>query len=694
MSSPAKFPSVIRILPAAGLVVLLTAPTGCAGDGIRGMLPWGGKKDYQPLETQQAAEKATDEEPQEAAAETARPAAKTAAQTSGSAPAAKRSSWSPFGRSGSSREDTAAAKNTDAEPKPGLFRNPFRRTAARPADPFVETAGEDAPGDAENEAEEGSTSAETVKKSTAPTARATGGRQPVATAGKVQRASGGRAAGPPATETETETETNLEAETEFTGETDFAAAERADADAAADALLKRMETGAVTNPVRRTTRAAAVAADRTRTAVDRSVNAVAELGGELAEEELTADTAAEPLIRRASPTRQITRTAAAVEEQKLQELDALISGSSARAARSASKVTSAALQKTETAAGKVQAAKSAVQRSAKTHEDSALREFDELTGRVAETDQSARSAVRRSIRQTAELTEDLEFSMEEPTEDAEPMGDMEPVADSELMADSESMEDMDAAAAEESAESPDSADLADDTEPVVEDEFPTEPAEEQRVVPRVQPRTRRAPDSAAAPAALRSKAPGDGFEWQSGSKTGAGSKTVQGGAAAKPRVTRPATLTREVAEPAGDLEQVEEWLSSPVSAPTPPKSQQRPIRRSSWSDPFVQAEDAEAADSQDDSVSGGSEEMQLDESFGPSGELPELPEPPEAAAGLAVPAGAAESGAEPGVPQSVFSRLSPVSWVILSVGTVCILALLFFPSRRKAGTNGTAVIPA
>ncbi|MFN9037936.1 MAG: hypothetical protein ACK5YO_16655, partial [Planctomyces sp.] len=83
MSSPAKFPSVIRILPAAGLVVLLTAPTGCAGDGIRGMLPWGGKKDYQPLETQQAAEKATDEEPQEAAAETARPAAKTAAQTSG-----------------------------------------------------------------------------------------------------------------------------------------------------------------------------------------------------------------------------------------------------------------------------------------------------------------------------------------------------------------------------------------------------------------------------------------------------------------------------------------------------------------------------------------------------------------------------------------------------------------------------------
>ncbi|MFN5435000.1 MAG: hypothetical protein ACK5ES_10585, partial [Planctomyces sp.] len=450
-------------------------------------------------------------------------------------------------------------------------------------------------------------------------------------------------------------------------------------------------TGAVTNPVRRTTRAAAVAADRTRTAVDRSVNAVAELGGELAEEELTADTAAEPLIRRGSPTRRITRTAAAVEEQKLQELDALISGSSARAARSASKVTSAALQKTETAAGKVQAAKSAVQRSAKTHEDSALREFDELTGRVAETDQSARSAVRRSIRQTAELTEDLEFSMEEPTEDAEPMGDMEPVADSELMADSESMEDMDAAAAEESAESPDSADLADDTEPVVGDEFPTEPAEEQRVVPRVQPRTRRAPDSAAAPAALRSKAPGDGFEWQSGSKTGAGSKTVQGGAAAKPRVTRPATLTREVAEPAGDLEQVEEWLSSPVSAPTPPKSQQRPIRRSSWSDPFVQSEDADAADSQDDSVSGGAEEMQLDESFGPSGELPE---PPEAAAGLSVPAGAAESAAEPGVPQSVFSRLSPVSWVILSVGTVCILALLFFPSRRKAGTNGTAVIPA
>jgi hypothetical protein len=153
-------------------------------------------------------------------------------------------------------------------------------------------------------------------------------------------------------------------------------------------------------------------------------------------------------------------------------------------------------------------------------------------------------------------------------------------------------------------------------------------------------------------------------------------------------------LTREVAEPAGDLEQVEEWLSSPVSAPVPPKSQQRPIRRSSWSDPFVQADDADGADSGEGSSADGVEDMQLDESFAPSSERLELPEPPETGAGLAPAVGVVEGSAQPGAPQSVFSRLSPVSWVILSVGTVCILALLFFPSRRKAGTSGTAVIPA
>ncbi|MFM7837724.1 MAG: hypothetical protein ACKPJD_38520, partial [Planctomycetaceae bacterium] len=59
---------------------------------------------------------------------------------------------------------------------------------------------------------------------------------------------------------------------------------------------------------------------------------------------------------------------------------------------------------------------------------------------------------------------------------------------------------------------------------------------------------------------------------------------------AKPTNTRTASLTREIASPGEDLEQVEEWLSSPVSAPVPPQSSRSQIRRSSYADPFVDAD--------------------------------------------------------------------------------------------------------
>jgi len=146
------------------------------------------------------------------------------------------------------------------------------------------------------------------------------------------------------------------------------------------------------------------------------------------------------------------------------------------------------------------------------------------------------------------------------------------------------------------------------------------------------------------------------------------------------------------------LEQVEEWLSSPVSAPVPPKSSRSQIRRSSYADPFVDADGA--GDAGEASGAGDLADEQLEEgsaeSVVPAAELLDLPEPPAAGA-MMVPAsgaGVAEAEAAAAGSQSVLSRLSPVSWGILAVGTVCIFALLFFPSRRKAGTNGTAVIPA
>ncbi|MFM7867409.1 MAG: hypothetical protein ACKPHU_24615, partial [Planctomycetaceae bacterium] len=150
MSSVTRSSVVIRVLPAVGLALLLTAPASSFGDGMRGMLPWGGKKDYQPLEAGEKADQSADEsveESEEQSAErsksgagTKRPAARPgapAAGTSGAAAPAKRSSWSPFGRTAGSGSEPAASPAADAQKKPGLFRNPFRREPVKPADPFA-----------------------------------------------------------------------------------------------------------------------------------------------------------------------------------------------------------------------------------------------------------------------------------------------------------------------------------------------------------------------------------------------------------------------------------------------------------------------------------------------------------------------------------------------------------------------------
>ena len=701
MSSVAKSSVVIRIMPAVGLALLLTAPASGFGDGVRGMLPWGGKKDYQPLEARQKADEAAGESAEDSESESVaesgaamkRPAAKTASAAGAAAAPAKRSSWSPFGRAAGSVGEPAESSSAEAQKKPGFFRNPFRREPVKAADPFADRNA------AEPEESEEPAEAET----------ATGRRSAKPAAGRVAGPTVGR--GAQATRV---AEAAGEQDAEFMAGADEESA--AAADAAAAELLQRMGKKAVVNPAGRVARTAATAADRSRKTVDRSLNAAAELEEEFseateAEESLAAGTAAEPLIRQNRPTRQITRTAAAVEEQKLQELDALISGGTGRVTKSASKVTSAALQKTQVAAEKVQAGKAAAQRAGKAREDAVLREFDELTSRAVEAEQSVRGTARRGVQRAEQVVEELEFPLEEPADEpleaagesaadlqfgdeAELAAELDSAAEPEQMGGLESADESEAAAEPEQTE---------DSELAADPEFSMEPAaeEEGEAVRQPQPRIRRAGEvpaakaGAAGAAASRVRAATGGFEWQSGSKSGAKPAGVK--SSAKPANTRTASLSREIAAPAEDLEQVEEWLSSPVSAPVPPKSTKPQIRRSSYADPFVDA-DGEP-DAGDESGSGEmAEERQdagADESGVPAAELLDLPEPPAAGA-MMVPAdgaGVAEAGAEAAGSQSLMSRLSPVSWVILAVGTLCILALLFFPSRRKADTNGTAVIP-
>ena len=691
MSSVTRSSVVIRVLPAVGLALLLTAPASSFGDGMRGMLPWGGKKDYQPLEAREKADESADEsveESEEQSAEqsksgagTKRPAARpgvAAAGTSGAAAPAKRSSWSPFGRTAGSGSEPAASPATDAQKKPGLFRNPFRREPVKPADPFA--GGNAAESEEVAESEEQEEAADAGRKS------ASGSRVVKSAAGPAVRPVVGRGA-----KEMQAAEAAAEQDIEFMAGAD----DESSADAAAAELLQRMERKAVANPAGRVSRAATTAADRTRRTVDRSLNAAAELEEDMSEagqpdESLVAETVAEPLIRQNRPTRQITRTAAAVEEQKLQELDALISGGAGRVTKSASKVTSAALQKTQVATERVQAGKTAVQRAGKAREDAVLREFDELTGRAAEAEQSVRSTARRGVQRTEQMVEELEFPLEEPLEEAD-----ESAADLEIGGEPELAAEDDLAAEMESTEDSESA--AD-----VEFSMEHEAVSEREAVRQPQPRSRRAAEvpavgaGAAGPAGSRVRAATDGFEWQSGSKSGSKSAALK--SSAKPTNTRTASLTREIASPGEDLEQVEEWLSSPVSAPVPPQSSRSQIRRSSYADPFVDAD--VAGDAGEASGAGDLADEQLEEGSAESGvpaaELLDLPEPPAAGA-MMVPAsgaGVAEAEAAAAGSQSVLSRLSPVSWGILAVGTVCIFALLFFPSRRKAGTNGTAVIPA
>ena len=668
MGSVTKSSVVMRVLPAVGLALLLTAPASSFGDGIRGMLPWGGKKDSQPQEAgekaDESAEESEEQSPQQSklGAGTKRPAARTgatAAGTSGAAVPAKRSLWLPFGRTAGSGTEPAASPAADAQQKPRLFRNPFRREPVAPADPFVDKNAA--------ESEEQEEVAEAGRK-TASESRAV---KPAA--GSVVRPAVGRSAKDMRT-----VEAAAEQDTEFMAD--------ADDESAAAELLQRVDRKTVVNPAGRVSRAATTAADRTRKTVDRSLGAAAELEEHVSEaghpdESLVAETVAEPLIRQNHPTRQITRTAAALEEQKLQELDALISGGVGRVTKSASKVTSAGVQKTQVAAEKVQAGKTAVQRAGKSREDAMLRDFDQLTGRVAEAEQSVRRTTRRGVQQTEQMVAELEFPLKEPAaETDESAADLEFGGEPELAAEDDSAAEMEP---------------TEDSESAADQEFSMEheAVSEREAVRQPEPRIRRAAEvpaaraGAAGPAGSRVRASTDGFEWQSGSKSGAKPAAVK--SSAKPTNTRTASRTREIASPGEDLEQVEEWLSSPVSAPVPPKSTRPQIRRSSYADPFVDA-DGER-DAGEESGSGEMADEQLeegaDESGVPAAEVPDLPEPPAAGA-MMVPA----VGAEAADSQSFLSRLSPVSWGILAVGTVCIFALLFFPSRREAGSNGTAVI--
>ena len=172
MISPAKYSGVIRILSIAGLAVALTAAVGCAAEGLKGMLPWGGKKDYQPLEAREAAEQAKDSQ------------SKPGAATSVTQTPARKASWSPFGRGATTPEASSTTETADSAKKTGFFRNPFRRAAAPPADPFVEKASEPEADEEAEQAEEADVAAGELpaEPKSAAVSRSTGSRDPVSRA--------------------------------------------------------------------------------------------------------------------------------------------------------------------------------------------------------------------------------------------------------------------------------------------------------------------------------------------------------------------------------------------------------------------------------------------------------------------------------------------------------------------------------
>jgi hypothetical protein len=440
-----------------------------------------------------------------------------------------------------------------------------------------------------------------------------------------------------------------------------------------------------------------------------------------------AEKLAEPLIRRGRTAPAVTRTAATFEEQKLQELDALISGGSNRAAKSASRVTSAALQKTETAAAGVQAGRKAVQRAAQQREDRVLREFDELSGRAAETEGRVRETVQRRAEQQSQLLEEFEAAAQMPELAIE---EDEELRESELSQDEPEMEAAsEDEAIEEAAEDEAIEEAAEDEFVMEEEEAASEEAaaaaafaEELAIEERVSSAKKPAVPGAAAGRSARG---GSAFQWQSGSgavrnagvrRSTEPAATAERGASERRVVTRSATLTRDLSDEMEDLEEVDEWLTSPVAAPAPVAAptgtRQRRIRQASMADPFVESEAGEA-EMGDNSAADDDAEMQQDESTATPVEAMELPEPPDAgesrgaavspaplksavspAGGQAVEVTAAEAESELTRDASIFSRLSGTSWVILSVGTAVILLLLLAPARRKAVTDGTAVIPA
>ena len=77
-------------------------------------------------------------------------------------------------------------------------------------------------------------------------------------------------------------------------------------------------------------------------------------------------------------------------------------------------MTSAALQKTETAAAGVQSGRKAVQRAAQQREDRVLQEFDELSGRAAQTEGRVRATVQRRAEQHSQLLEEFEAAAQMP----------------------------------------------------------------------------------------------------------------------------------------------------------------------------------------------------------------------------------------------------------------------------------------
>ncbi len=686
MISPAKYSGVIRILSIAGLAVALTAAVGCAAEGLKGMLPWGGKKDYQPLEAREAAEQAKDSQ------------SKPGAATSATQTPARKASWSPFGRGATTPEASSTTETADSAKKTGFFRNPFRRDAAPPADPFVEKASEPEADEEAEQAEEADVAAGELpaEPKSAAGSRSTGGRDPVS---------------------------------------------RSTVSRSNPAAVKRVQPSVSRRPV--TTRAAELEDETAAVEAGDEITDAAVAEAEMEAEGVeVAEKLAEPLIRRGRSAPAVTRTAATFEEQKLQELDALISGGSNRAAKSASRVTSAALQKTETAAAGVQSGRKAVQRAAQQREDRVLQEFDELSGRAAQTEGRVRATVQRRAEQHSQLLEEFEAAAQMPELAIE---EDEELRESELSQDEPEMEAVSEEeavaeeAVEEAAEEEAIEEAAEDEFVMEEEEAASEEAAAEEAAAEeaaaaaafaeelaIEERVSRAKKPAVAGAAAgRSARGGSAFQWQSGSgavrnagvrRSTEQAATVERGASERRVVTRSATLTRDVSDELEDLEEVDEWLTSPVAAPAPAAAptgtRQRRIRQASMADPFVEAEASEA-EMGDDSAGADDAEMQQDESTASPVEVMELPEPPDAgesvgaavspaplksavspAGGQAVEVAAAEAESEPTRDASIFSRLSGTSWVILGVGTAVILMLLLAPARRKAGTDGTAVIPA